>query len=61
MQQQDDPAPWALSKLALMWAGNWLGSITLQTIVLGLTGVYTGLQLYVLVRDRIWRRRGPRQ
>ncbi len=46
----------AFLKLALIWFGTMVGGITLSGIVLGLTGVFTALQIYILVRDKIWRR-----
>lgn len=43
----------AFFKMALAWLGYVVGSITLQQVVLFLTGLYTALQIYLLVRDRI--------
>ena len=51
-----DTAP-AMFKLMIAWAGALIGSITLQHIVLVLTGIYTAVQLYILVRDKILDRR----
>lgn len=45
----------ALFKALVMWMGAVLGSITLSKLVLFATLVYTGLQTYVLVRDKIWK------
>lgn len=45
----------AVFKMAVAWLGYVIGSVTLQDIVLALTGLYTGLQIYLLVRDRIIR------
>lgn len=47
-----DTSP-ALFKLLIAWTGALIGSITLQHIVLVLTGIYTAVQLYVLIRDKI--------
>lgn len=47
----------AVVKAAIMWIGALLGSMTLSKLVLFATLVYTGLQTYVLVRDKIVRRR----
>lgn len=43
----------AVLKMALAWLGYVIGSITLQQVVLALTGIYTALQIYLLIRDRI--------
>jgi len=43
----------AFFKMALAWLGYVVGYITLQQVVLFLTGLYTALQIYLLVRDRI--------
>ncbi|HET8695752.1 MAG TPA: hypothetical protein VFM33_13855 [Aquabacterium sp.] len=51
----------ALLKLLLAWLGYAVGSITLQQIVLALTGVYTLLQIYLLVRDKIIRDRARKE
>ena len=45
----------AVLKMALAWLGCVIGSITLQQVVLALTGLYTALQIYLLIRDRIIR------
>lgn len=46
----------AVIKMAVAWLGYVVGSITLQQVVLFLTGLYTALQIYLLVRDRIMRK-----
>jgi len=43
----------AVLKIMVAWLGYVVGSITLQQGVLFLTGLYTALQIYLLVRDRI--------
>lgn len=43
----------AVIKGAVIWAGAVLGNITLSKLVLFATLVYTGLQIFVLVRDKI--------
>ena len=40
-------------KLIVVWAGTIFGSISLQQVVLAATLLYTLLQCYVLVRDKI--------
>ena len=55
MTQSSDSATPALIKVLIAWAGTAVGSITMQGIILALTGLYTGLQLYILVRDKIVR------
>lgn len=46
----------AMAKVSLAWIGALVGSITLQQIVLVLTAIYTAVQLYVLVRDKLIRK-----
>lgn len=43
----------ALFKALLMWVGALIGSITMSQLVLFATLIYTGLQTYVLIRDKI--------
>lgn len=43
----------AVLRIMVAWLGYVVGSITLQQVVLFLTGLYTALQIYLLVRDRI--------
>lgn len=50
----NDAVP-AMFKVLLAWAGAVWGSLTLQGLVLTLTAIYTAVQLYVLVRDKIIR------
>lgn len=38
------------------WMAEQLSRVTLSHVVLSLTGLYTCLQIYVLVRDKIFRR-----
>ena len=45
----------ALIKLLVAWVGTMFGGITLSGLVLFATLVYTVLQTYLLVRDRIVR------
>jgi len=42
---------------AVSMAGAILAGIELNTVLVVLTIVYTCVQLYVLVRDKIWRQR----
>jgi len=42
-------------KVLIAWTGAVWGAITLQHVVLGLTAIYTAVQLYVLIRDKIIR------
>ena len=51
MSHDDITAP--LWKLALVWVGTVLGSVTLQHVVLFATLVYTVMQCYILYRDKI--------
>jgi len=46
----------AMAKVAVAWMGALVGSITLQQVVLVLTAIYTAVQLYVLVRDKLIRK-----
>lgn len=48
-----------MAKVLVAWLGAAWGSLTMQDVVLALTAVYTLLQVYVLVRDRILRRGPP--
>jgi hypothetical protein len=47
----------AVLKTAGAWIGALIGSITLSKAVLFATLVFTVLQTYVLVRDKMFRRR----
>jgi hypothetical protein len=44
-------------RLFVIWAGTIWGLVTLQGVVLTLTALFTALQIYVLVRDKIWKPR----
>ena len=44
----------ALVKLAIAWFGTLLGGVSLSSLVLGATLVYTLLQITVVLR-RFWR------
>lgn len=57
--QDPNTAPDHLSlfKLALIWAGTIIGTVTLQQVVLALTAIFTALQIAKLVRDEIRARR----
>ena len=44
----------AMFKILVVWAGTTLGSISLSSLVLGATLVYTLLQIFVLLR-KIWK------
>lgn len=56
----DAPHPeMAILKMVLAWLGYVVGSITLQQVVLALTGLYTALQIYLLIRDRFIRKEKP--
>lgn len=50
----------AILKVAISWIGAMWGVLTLQNLVLVLTAVYTAINLYVVVRDRIIRRERER-
>ena len=51
MNEQDTNM--ALLKVMVAWAGTMFGGITLSHLVLIATLIYTILQTYVLVRDRV--------
>lgn len=53
-QQHDDTGP-AFFKVLIAWLGTIWGSVGMQDVVLTLTAVYTVIQIYVLVRDKIVR------
>ena len=42
-------------KIILAWLGTIYGGITLSGLVLGATLIFTVLNIFVLVRDKIWR------
>ena len=46
----------AVIKMTVAWLLAAWGAITLQKLVLLATLVYTGLQIYVLVRDKVLRK-----
>lgn len=46
----------AVAKGALAWIGLLLGHITLSDLVMAATLIFTSLQTFVLVRDKIIRR-----
>lgn len=56
MTHDNDAAP-AFFKVLIAWAGAIWGTVTMQEIVLFLTAIYTLVQIYVLVRDKIVRDR----
>lgn len=58
MQNNDQETAFGLAKAALAWIGAAVGSLTLSKLVLFATLVFTSLQTYVLVRDKIVRRKG---
>ena len=41
-------------KLILIWIGTFIGSVTLNQLVLGATLVFTILQIFMILR-RIWK------
>lgn len=43
----------AFFKMAVAWAGAAFGSLTLQDYVLWATLIYTLVQIYLLVRDKV--------
>ena len=49
----------AFAKIALAWVGAMFGSLTLSNIALIMTIIFTGLQIYKIVRE-IWMRRNDR-
>ncbi len=54
VEQSIGPADY--SRLAAAWAGTFGGVVSGQEIVLGLTALYTVLQIFVLLRDKVFRR-----
>lgn len=56
MTQDNEAAP-AFFKVLIAWAGAIWGTVTMQEIVLFLTAVYTVIQIFILVRDKIVRDR----
>jgi len=46
----------AVLKVLVAWVGTVFGGITLSGLVLSLTAIYTALQIYILVRDKIVRK-----
>jgi len=42
--------------LLIMWVGTVVGHITLSTMVLLATLVYTLIKTYLLIRDNFWRK-----
>lgn len=55
MEHQDH---YAGLKVALAWFGTFFGALTLQHWVLTATLIYTLLQIYLLVRDKVLRKKG---
>lgn len=47
----------ALSKGAIAWLGVLLGHLTLSDLVMAVTLVFTSLQTFVLLRDKIFGRK----
>lgn len=47
----------ALVKLAIAWVGTVAATVTLQSTVMAATLIYTLINIYVLVRDKIIRNR----
>jgi hypothetical protein len=43
--------------LLIIWVGTVVGSITLSTLVLLATLLYTVLKIYLLIRDNFWRKK----
>lgn len=43
----------AVAKIAIAWIGGLIGHLTLSDLVMGMTFVFTTLQTFVLVRDKI--------
>lgn len=48
MSDHDTNMAWF--KVGIAWAGAAVGGLTLSTIVLILTGIFTALQIYILIR-----------
>jgi hypothetical protein len=43
--------------LLIIWVGTVVGNITLSTLVLLTTLLYTVLKIYLLIRDNFWRKK----
>ena len=43
--------------LLIMWVGTVVGHITLSTMVLLATLIYTVIKTYLLIRDNFWRKK----
>lgn len=57
MSMKPDHDAWnAIIKVTIAWVLAGIGAITLQQIATVLAILYTSVQLYVLVRDKIIRR-----
>ena len=56
MTHDNEAAP-AFLKVLIAWAGAIWGTVTMQEVVLFLTAVYTVIQIFILVRDKIVRDR----
>lgn len=56
MTHDNEAAP-AFFKVLIAWAGAIWGTVTMQEVVLFLTAVYTVIQIFILVRDKIVRDR----
>jgi len=48
----------SLLDLLIVWVGTVVGHITLSTLVLLATFVYTVLKIYLLIRDNIFKKEG---
>jgi hypothetical protein len=52
IEHQNDTSA-GMSKVAIAWLITLVGSITMQDVALFVAAVYSVLQIYVLVRDKI--------
>ena len=48
-------------KMAIVWLGTLIGGVTGQGVVLFLTAVFTALNIYVLLRDKVFQKPKPPQ
>lgn len=54
----DSPTP-PIMKLAVAWVATITSSVTLQDVMIIFTIIYTVLQVYLLLRDKVFKKRKP--
>jgi hypothetical protein len=48
-----------IMKLAIAWVATVTSSVTLQDVMIACTIIYTILQVYILLRDKVFKKRKP--